>query len=514
MNWGNKNGGRLILGEQLIQPELEDKPGEECGIVGVYMPDGVATPGFVVGTTHEGMYALGHRGQLTGGMAVSMIGEDYVHIEKNVGDVTKSLGPAELKTLHGLSNGRVAIGHNRYGTSGNSSDESHIRAGAQPFGGTENPFALASNGHIEHDDLVRAAKEFDLEPRPEIVSDTEGITELLDQLTTSTGDMSQSVKQLMKVLDGALNFVIAEPSRLIVSRDPTGYRPLSIGQLPNGGYMAASETVAFNQAGATFLRDVEAGEIITIDEKGLSSDRVDRTEKERLCYFEFAYFAHPNSRVRGRNIQDVREALGERLGEEHPVEADIVVPVPESGMDYATGYARATGIPISHVLKKNRYVARTFIEDGQAHRVHAVRRKLMVNSEMVQGKRLVVIDDSVVRGTTAKETMDMLLEAGAEEAHLRIPSATYNWPCYFGMATSEIERLIAHGQTEEEIREAIHATSLKFLGMETIRGVILDAGKQAEANGETPLSLCDSCNTGEYAKPVPITIGKNDTTAR
>lgn len=445
------------------------------------------------------MQALQHRGQTGAGIAV--FNGNQLHIEKNNGLVTEALRDRELRVLANEATSPAVIGHDRYSTSGKTSNEENARL-AQPFGGKKELFALAHNGHIADVGLIAEKLGYDASG---CESDSEGLTFLLDQVAHERGDLVEALHIVLPLLDGAFSLVINQPNRLIGVRDPRGYRPLSIGRLPSGGTIFASETVAFDMLGAEFIRDVEPGEIVIADEDGLRSERLDAEVDKRFCMFEYIYFAHPNSLLLGKNVYKIRERLGRMLGADHPVDADMVVGIQNSGALYARGYSHQTGIPEELAITKNPYVNRTFIQDNQITREQSVRLKQQPNRDMIEGKRLVIVDDSIVRGTTLRELVATLRRMGAAEVHVRIPSPPYAWPCYYGMDTHNPDELIAHSNSIEEIRDYIRADSLKFLGLDRVLEAIEGSQKKDEL-GRYIGSLCTSCMTGTYPTEVPITI--------
>ncbi len=446
------------------------------------------------------MQALQHRGQTGAGMAV-FNGAD-LHIEKNSGLVTEALKDENLRVLMYQATGPALIGHDRYSTSGKTSSKENARL-AQPFPAPSGRFALGHNGHMEGIGETAKRLGFDVS---DCESDSESLTHLLDEMYQERGDLVEAIHVLLPTLEGAFNLVINEPNRLIGVRDPRGYRPLSIGKLPNGGTMLASETIAFDVVGAEFIRDVEPGEIIIVEQDGLRSEKLSAEPQESFCMFEYIYFSHPNSLLLGRNVYKVREQLGRLLGADHPVEADMVVGVQNSGALYARGYSHQTGIPEELAITKNPYINRTFIEGNQMTRVQSVRLKHQPNRSMIDGKRIVLVDDSIVRGTTTKQLVSSVRDMGAAEVHVRIPSPPYAWPCYFGMDTHDVGQLIAHKKSIEEIREYIGADSLEFLSLErVIEGIESQNDKSEQHIG----ALCMSCMTGIYPTEVPVTLSKD-----
>lgn len=438
-------------------------------------------------TTYTGLYALQHRGQESAGIAVSdgrrLTGVTGMGL---VAEVFDARTIQHLEEQGGRGPGG-AIGHNRYSTAGGSS-----ACNAQPLiesyiGGQ---VALAHNGNLINADLLR--RQF--EERGHLfhtTSDTEVIIHLL-----ASPEQQQAVDPLaatLRHLQGAFSLVFLFPDRIEAARDPWGWRPLVVGQLPDGRHIVASETVALDVLGATFLREVEPGEIVTLKEQDgahvlLSRRFADTAERLAHCVFEHVYFANPASVIFGQNVQRVREALGARLSEEAPVDADFVMPMPDSGRSAAAGYAAATGLAYREGIVPNRYVGRTFIKPTQEARSTAVRLKLNVIREIVNGKRVIVVDDSIVRGTTTREKMAQIRQAGAKEIHLRISCPPIRHPCYFGVDFASRDQLIANGRTVDEIRAFLGVDSLHYLSLEGMLSCV-DLPQE---------SYCTACYSGDY----------------
>lgn len=458
------------------------------------------------------MQALQHRGQCSAGIAL-YDQDNKLYIQKGNGLVTEVLTPDKLARLSTTAlKSTVIIGHDRYSTSGGVIDpDNSSKSLAQPFGSNSRSFALSHNGHIE--DIWRLADMLEIKTNS-YQSDSACLTEILDQMSTSDTLLS-SLHNILPLIQGSYSLVISQRDSLIGVRDPRGYRPLSIAKTADGnGYLLASETIAFDMVGAKFLRDVNPGEIVIIDKTGLRSEELNNSHEidERFCMFEFVYFAHPNSNIRGRNVYQVREKLGRLLAEDHPIEADMVVGVQNSGSAYARGYSRQSGIAEELAITKNPYVQRTFISNngynGQLNREQSVRLKHQVNKELVEGKRIIVIDDSIIRSTTIKVIVSMLKLYGAKEIHIRIPSPPYAWPCYYGMDTAEINELIANNHTKEEICQEIGADSLEFLSLDRlIEGINLSPSPNKKSlSKKSAHSLCTSCITGQYPVSIPLKI--------
>ncbi len=455
---------------------------EYCGVFGIYNNPNAAY------YTYLGLYALQHRGQESAGIAVTDGNKIAYH--RDFGLVSSVFKDENLKRL----TGHVAVGHNRYSTSGASDSPDNIQPIVVSF--KNGQMAIAHNGN-----LVNALKlREELEEEGSIfrgTSDSEVIVHLIVK--------SKKKKFLDKLMDalgklkGAYSLLVMTNKKLIAIRDPWGFRPLCMGEL-DGSPVFASETCAFDLIGAKYIRDVEPGEIVLIENGQMRSYRIPGSEGARKsqCIFEFVYFARPDSKIFGRSVYEVRKEFGRRLARENPVEADIVVPVPDSGVVPALGYSQESGIPFELALIRNHYVGRTFIKPQQKMRDIGVKVKLNPVPELLKGKRVIVIDDSIVRGTTSRKIVRMLREAGAKEVHMRISSPPTKWPCYFGIDTPTKEQLIASSHSVEEICRYIEADSLGYLSLE---GMIEAAGGGKE-------NFCTACFDGDYPIEVPETIIK------
>lgn len=432
-----------------------------------------------------GLYAQQHRGQESAGIAVSdgkkLTGVTGMGLVPEVFDADTL---ADLEEAAGRGGGRGgAIGHNRYSTAGGS-----LACNAQPL--LENyiggQIAVAHNGNLINAELLRQRFE-EAGHLFHTTSDTEVIVHLL-----ASPEQQKAVDPIaatLRRLQGAFSLVMLFPDRIEAARDPWGWRPLVLGFLPDGRPVVASETIALDVVGARLEREVEPGEIVTLSDAGVSSRRfADRAERAAYCVFEHVYFANPASMVFGQNVQVTRELMGEKLAAEAPVEADYVVPMPDSGRTAAVGYARASGIPYREGIVPNRYVGRTFIKPTQAERAAAVRLKLNVIREIVEGKRLIVVDDSIVRGTTTKTKVDQIRQAGAKEIHLRISCPPIKHPCYFGVDFASRDQLIAHGRSVEEIREFLGVDSLHYLSLEGLLSCV----------NRPRRDYCTACYSGDY----------------
>ena len=466
----------------------DDTPKEACGVFGVYAP---GQP--VAHLTYLGLYALQHRGQESAGMAVSN-GETLM-VQKDMGLVAHVFDDIKLASLRG----HLAIGHTRYSTTGSSTWRN-----AQPvFRATaEAEFALGHNGNLVNTEAL--ADEQGMLPGT-VTSDTDLVAEMLATEMAAAGprsderELEHALVKVLPRLEGAFSFVLMDEGHVIGVRDPNGFRPLCLGKLDHG-WVLASETPALDVVGAHFVRELEPGEMVIIDATGYRSIRPFDPERidPKLCLFEFVYFARPDSQLYGRSVHHARVKMGERLAEQAPVEADLVMGVPESGIAAAEGYARQSGIPFGQGLVKNRYIGRTFIAPTQELRALGVRMKLNPLRDNIAGKRLVVVDDSIVRGTTTRAMVKMLREAGAREVHLRISSPPYKWPCFYGMDTGTRGELLAANLTVDEIRDYVDADTISYLTLDRL----------LEATGAVNAGFCDACLTGEYPIEVPVNLRK------
>lgn len=461
---------------------------EECGVLGIYSPVETALPYQM----SAGLCALQHRGQESCGIVVNKEGLFKVH--KDIGLVNDVFSP---EILERLGTGSIAVGHVRYGTTGGNE-----LCNVQPIvvNHMKGHMALAHNGNLTNALELRT----ELEMAGSIfhtTADTEVISYIVTKERLTAPSIEEAANRAMNRIQGAYSLVLMSPTKLIALRDENGFRPLCYGTLPNGGYAVASETCALDTIGATFVREIDPGEIVIFDRNGTRSIR-DHCEKtpRTLCVFEAVYFARPDSVLDGVSIHAARVNAGRILAQEHPVEADIVMGVPDSGLDAAMGYARESHIPYEMGFTKNRYIARTFIAPGQSNRERKVRQKLNPIADTVAGKRIVLIDDSIVRGTTCKTIVSMLRSAGAKEIHMRISAPRFLNPCYYGTDIDSRENLIAVGRTDEEIAELIGADSLGYLSVD---GVTRLLGNHPE-NG-----YCTACFDGYYPVEPPSDIRKD-----
>lgn len=454
----------------------EDKPEEACGIFGVYSDD----PQFdASGLTYVGLYALQHRGQESAGMVVS--DGHHISVHKNMGLVSNVFNQDILKKLQG----RIGIGHVRYSTTGSS-----FLANAQPLVArcSRGVLAVAHNGNLINTEELRTQ----LENEGSVfqsTTDTEVIMNLIARHTTV--DLPTAILNSAKELCGSFALVIMTKDSLIGLRDPYGVRPLCLGMVDNN-YVLASESCAFTSIGAKFIRDIEPGEMVVISAAGLQNYHLPKAENKALCIFEYIYFARPDSTIDGYNVHLSRKAMGRELARQFKGEADVVIPVPDSGLSTALGFAEESGIPYDIGLLKNTYVGRTFIQPQQKMRDLGVRIKLNPVEEVIRGKRVIVIDDSIVRGTTTGRLIKMLREAGAKEVHMCISSPPVTHPCYYGIDTSARKELIAAAHTVEEIRQFIGADTLTYLHVEGLENAL-----------NSQKGFCYACFNGCYPIGVP-----------
>jgi len=458
---------------------MSDKLNEECGVFGVFKNGTNLDPSRL---TYYGLFALQHRGQESAGIAVN--NNKTILYRKEMGMVTEIFDDIILDYLKGHS----AIGHVRYSTAGDSLAEN-----AQPLvlKYTKGYMALAHNGNLTNANVIKQ----DLEQKGTIfqtTTDSEVIAALLSRARIRHNSIEDSLKDVMKEINGAYALLVMTPHKLIAARDPLGMRPLVMGK-KEGAYVFSSESCAFDALGIEFIRDVLPGEIIVIDEKGLRSMRVDNAkEKSAMCSFEYIYFARPDSIMEGLEVYTSRYRAGKVLAKEHPIDADVVIGVPDSGLSAAHGYSDESGIKIVDGFMKNRYVGRTFIQPDQSLRELGVHLKLNPIRSQVEGKRVIMIDDSIVRGTTSGHIVNLLREAGAKEVHVRVSSPPVTHSCYYGIDTPERQKLVASTHTVDEIREMINADSLGYISEEGL----LTTMKGADCD------FCTACFNGRY----PTTI--------
>lgn len=467
------HGGEVKKEIPLLGESPFDELHEECGIFGIFGHENASL------LTYYGLHALQHRGQESAGICTS----DFTrfHSHREMGLVTEVFNQERIAELPGT----MAIGHVRYSTTG----ESRL-LNAQPliFMTGEGELSLATNGNLVNALEIRR----ELEKNGSIfqtTSDTEVIAHLLAR-STKTGIIERLIEALRQIR-GAYALLVMTRDMLIAVQDPNGLRPLSMGRLGDA-YLFSSETCAFDAVGAEFVRDIEPGEMVVVRREGIRSLRFTEPGRRAICSFEYIYFARPDSNIDGINVHMTRKRLGKRLAQEAPVEADVVTGVPDSSISAAIGYAEATGIPYELGLIKNRYVGRTFIQPSQLMREQGVKMKLSAVRKVVEGKRVILIDDSIVRGMTSRHIVQLIREAGATEVHVRISSPPVKFPCFYGIDTSHREDLIAASHSVEEIRRLIGADSLAFLSRE---GMVEAIGR---ASLEQDRGQCLACFTGDY----------------
>ena len=464
-------------------------PQDQCGVFGVWAPGEE-----VAKLTFFGLYSLQHRGQESAGIATS--NGKKILVYKDMGLVSQVFSESSLESLVG----HIAIGHNRYSTTG----ASHWRNAQPTLGRTSvGTLALAHNGNLTNtSDLLEMLKErYPDQGENEITGGNTTDTAVLTALLAGNVDVSleATALELLPKVKGAFCLVFMDENTLYAARDPQGVRPLVLGRLERG-WVVASESAALDIVGASFVREVEPGELIAIDENGLRSSRFGEV-KRAGCVFEYVYLARPDTSINGKNVYDARIEMGRTLAREYPVEADLVIPTPESGTPAAIGYAQESGIPFGHGLVKNAYVGRTFIQPSQTIRQRGIRLKLNPLKEVINGKRIIVVDDSIVRGNTQRALVQMLREAGALEIHVRISSPPIMWPCFYGVDFATRAELIANGIGVEDVRSSIGADSLGYL---TKDGMVAATGQQEK-------ELCTACFTGKYPIDLPVVekLGKN-----
>ncbi len=460
---------------------------EECGVLGIYSP----TRTHIAEDCFYGLCALQHRGQESCGIAVNQDGLFRVHTGQGL--VTDVMTPRVLSLL---GEGNMATGHTRYGT-----NDTRGRVHAQPIvvDHQKGRMALCNNGNLTNYNELRAQFE-----SQGFIFHTTGDAEIISCVITrerlTVRSIEEAVVRAMAYLEGSYTLVIMSPQKLIAVRSPRAFRPLCYGVLPGGGYVVASESCALDAVGAQLVRDLGAGEVIVFDKNGAHSHPYAGTVKRSMCIFEYIYFARPDSVLDGVSVHEARARAGEQLWREHPVEADIVVGVPDSGIDGAIGFARASGVPYGLGFIKNKYIGRTFIAPQQGDRQSALRIKLNAMSATVSGKRVVLVDDSIVRGTTSAKIVNLLREAGATEVHVRITAPPFLNPCYYGTDISSREHLIACLMTTEEIRRHIGADSLGYLSVEGVRTI---------AAPIPPGDFCTACFDNQYPTDIPATLQRD-----
>ncbi|ONI47309.1 amidophosphoribosyltransferase [Candidatus Epulonipiscium fishelsonii] len=459
---------------------------EECGIFGIY---DWGENSQVAYDTYLALYALQHRGQDSAGIVVNDKGVMRIH--KDLGLVPDVFTQQNLQKL---GQGQIAIGHARYATTGYLS-----RANAQPLliNHIKGTLAVAHNGNLTN--AAELKEELELEGAIfHTTNDSEVISYMITKERLKSSAIETAVENVLYTLKGAYSLVIMSPQKLIAARDPWGFRPLCIGESDNK-IVFASESCALDTIGAKFIRDVRPGEIVVVEKDSIKSIETHCKSKGNMCVFEYIYFARPDSVIEGASVSKSRKRAGMYLAMEHPVEADIVMGVPDSGLDAALGYSQYSNIPYDVGYIKNRYIGRTFIQDNQKERENSVRIKLNVIKEVVKGKRIILVDDSIVRGTTIGRIVNLLRESGAKEVHVRISAPPFINPCYFGTDIDSRENLIACNMSIEEIKNSIGADSLGYLSIENVKRIAEGAG----------CDFCVGCFSGEYPIEVPKDMRKN-----
>ena len=460
-----------------------DHPEEACGVFAVYAPgEDVAR------LIYFGLHALQHRGQESAGIAVG--DHDTVTVTKNLGLVSRVFKESDLDSL----TGDVGIGHTRYSTTGSSTSWENAQPHLSTIG--QQIIALAHNGNLVNTHELREGLK-DKGLRFRSTTDSEVIATLIGYFTQKSHHIREGIRETMKLIRGAYAVVLTTENAVYAFRDPNGVRPIVLGELPDGrGWVVASETCALDIVGARFVRDIAAGEMIKISELGVEAEQAIPAEKPSLCMFEFVYFARPDSEMCDCSLYEARRRMGAALATEAPVDADLVMGVPDSGIPAAVGFAAASGIPYGEGLAKNRYVGRTFISPSQAIRQQGIRLKLNPLKHAIRGKRLIVVDDSIVRGNTTKKLVALLRETGATEVHMRITSPPVEWPCFYGIDTDTQDQLIAAVKTIDEIREHIGADSLAYLSLPAM----------VEATGAEQAGFCLACFNGDYPVDIPASV--------
>jgi len=467
------------------EPMLADRPEhpeEACGVFGVYAPgEDVAR------LAYFGLHALQHRGQESAGIAVG--DNDTVTVIKNLGLVSRVFRESDLDSL----TGDVAIGHTRYSTTGSSTSWENAQPHLSTIG--RQVIALAHNGNLVNtaelrDELKGRGIKF------RSTTDSEVIATLIGAFTQQHHHIRDGIRETMKLISGAYAVVLETETALYAFRDPHGVRPLVLGKLDEAGWVVASETCALDIVGAEFVREVAPGEALKVSAEGVEAFQAVPAEKHSLCMFEFVYFARPDSELLDCTLYEARRRMGEALAHEAPADADFVIGVPDSGIPAATGFAHESGLPYGEGLAKNRYVGRTFISPSQTLRQQGIRLKLNPLKHAIRGKRIVVVDDSIVRGNTTKKLIALLREAGAAEVHMRITSPPVVWPCFYGIDTDTQDQLIASHMSVDEIAEFIGADSLAYLSLDAM----------VAATGATRDEFCLACFDGRYPVEIPDSV--------
>jgi amidophosphoribosyltransferase len=467
--------------------EKPDRPEEACGVFGVY------APGEQVGRlVYFGLHALQHRGQESAGIAVA--DGHTMTLRKELGLVPQVFKESDLATFEG----HIGVGHTRYSTTGSSASWENAQPMLSSIG--PNTIALAHNGNLVNTVELRD-KLKGVGIRFRSTTDSEVMATLINHFTQQHHSIRGGIREAMKLITGAYAVVMITEEAMYAFRDPNGVRPLVLGSV-DGGWVVASETCALDIVGATFVRDIAPGELIKVSEAGVESEQAVPPARESLCMFEFVYFARPDSSMHDCTLYVARQRMGAAIARSAPVEADLVIGVPDSGTPAATGYAMESGIPFGEGLAKNRYIGRTFISPSQTLRQQGIRLKLNPMRHALEGRRVVVVDDSIVRGNTTKKLIALLREAGAAEVHMRITSPPVKWPCFYGIDTDTQEQLIGAVKTVEEIRVHIGADTLAYLSVEDMvaaTGAPADRYCLACFNGDYPIEIPESVRRGKMA---------------
>ncbi|MRS11939.1 MAG: amidophosphoribosyltransferase [Actinobacteria bacterium] len=476
--------GEVRPAEDWILSERPENPEEACGVFGIW-----AQNEDVARLTYFGLHALQHRGQESAGIAVA--DGHSLMVVKNLGLVPQVFSESDLQSLQG----HIAVGHTRYSTTGASKKWDNAQPMISSIG--PNTIALAHNGNLVNTHSLREELQ-SLGVSFRSTTDSEVMVRLVDHFTQVHDSIRGGIRDAMRMMRGAYSTVMMSEEALYAFRDPNGVRPLVLGQLNGGrrGWVVASETCALDIVGAEYVRDVAPGELIRVKDGELVSEQAVPEGTPSLCIFEFVYFARPDSVLNGRSLYEARREQGAALAKAMPVEADLVIGVPDSGIPGAVGYAQASGIPYGEGLVKNRYVGRTFISPTQSLRQQGIRLKLNPLRHIIEGKRLVVVDDSIVRGNTSKQMVQLLRDAGTAEVHLRLTSPPVVWPCFYGIDTDTQEQLIASTHSVEEIRDFVGATSLAYLPLDDL----------VASTGCPAGMFCRACFDGQYPIEVPESV--------
>ena len=466
---------------------MENLIHEECGIFGIYDPSGTND---VASSTYYGLFALQHRGQESCGIAVNDRG--VINYHKDVG-LVRDVFTKEV--LDKLGEGQIAIGHTRYSTFGTVN-----QTNAQPLvvRHIKGQMALAHNGNLTNAPELREKLELN-GAIFHTTNDSEIIAYEIIQERLHASSIEEAVERTMDTLEGAYSLVVMSPEKLVAARDTTGFRPLVMGKMKNGEIIFTSETCALDSLGAEYIKDLEAGEIVVVDKTGIRSITSHVKPIKHMCVFEYIYFARPDSIMEGVSVHEARKKAGRILAKEHPIDADVVIGVPDSGLDAALGFSEESGIPYETGFTKNKYIARTFIQPAQSQRENAVRMKLNVIASVVKDKKVVMVDDSIVRGTTSARIVALLKDAGAKEVHVRISAPPFISPCYYGTDIDSKKNLIACKYSNAEICEQIGADSLGYLSVEGAR----------EMAKNDKCDFCVGCFTEKYPAPIPTSQEKS-----